>query len=319
MNSLEEFLMFDHVEKLKYEQYGLNDFFWALDKQTKGRDVPQESKVPRSKFGKKDPHHHHHHHGHHGHGHEHGHDHDDHGHKHHSHGDEHHHHTAHHEIKGQVEVEHHHHHQEEAKVRATAEPLEMEERPGTLTKAIRAIKVVGNRVIKTVDSNKKFDVVTTKKSYTGEVKEKRFSEEAQNIIDESFKTLDVSKKDMADFVTIMQEVMNKKIQEYGGSNIGSEDSFAGRNAGFSAWRSEFEEKLSGSEIEKSRQMRKFSKISSKIQRTASGTFDTASNRAYYEIDAEGNKVRSSKLGARSWRVIALLPDSYNFQESSRSI
>ena len=35
MNSLEECLLFDYVEKLKYEQYGLNDFYWALDKQNK--------------------------------------------------------------------------------------------------------------------------------------------------------------------------------------------------------------------------------------------------------------------------------------------
>lgn len=37
MNSLEECLLFDYVEKLKYEQYGLNDFFWALEKQNKQR------------------------------------------------------------------------------------------------------------------------------------------------------------------------------------------------------------------------------------------------------------------------------------------
>ena len=33
--SLEECLLFDYVEKLKYEQYGLNDFYWALQKQNK--------------------------------------------------------------------------------------------------------------------------------------------------------------------------------------------------------------------------------------------------------------------------------------------
>lgn len=32
MNSLEEYLLFEYVEKLKYEQYGLNDYFWELDK-----------------------------------------------------------------------------------------------------------------------------------------------------------------------------------------------------------------------------------------------------------------------------------------------
>lgn len=35
MSSLEECLLFDYVEKLKYEQYGLNDFYFALDKQNK--------------------------------------------------------------------------------------------------------------------------------------------------------------------------------------------------------------------------------------------------------------------------------------------
>ncbi|MFT7099218.1 MAG: hypothetical protein ACJAS6_001092 [Rickettsiales bacterium] len=33
--SLEECLLFSYVDKLKYEQYGLNDFYWALDKQVK--------------------------------------------------------------------------------------------------------------------------------------------------------------------------------------------------------------------------------------------------------------------------------------------
>jgi hypothetical protein len=35
MNSLEECLLFDYVDKLRYEQYGLNDFYFALDKQNK--------------------------------------------------------------------------------------------------------------------------------------------------------------------------------------------------------------------------------------------------------------------------------------------
>ena len=35
MNSLEECLLFDHIDKLRYEQYGLNDFYWALEKQNK--------------------------------------------------------------------------------------------------------------------------------------------------------------------------------------------------------------------------------------------------------------------------------------------
>ncbi|MCE2687982.1 MAG: hypothetical protein LW595_05525, partial [Rickettsiales bacterium] len=34
-NSLEECLLFDYVDKLRYEQYGLNDFYWALNKQNK--------------------------------------------------------------------------------------------------------------------------------------------------------------------------------------------------------------------------------------------------------------------------------------------
>jgi hypothetical protein len=32
MNSLEQYLLFEHIEKLRYEQYGLNDYFWELDK-----------------------------------------------------------------------------------------------------------------------------------------------------------------------------------------------------------------------------------------------------------------------------------------------
>jgi uncharacterized membrane protein len=35
MDALEEYLLFDYVEKLEYEQYGLNDFYWALDEQNK--------------------------------------------------------------------------------------------------------------------------------------------------------------------------------------------------------------------------------------------------------------------------------------------
>ncbi len=65
MNSLEECLLFDYVEKLKYEQYGLNDFYWALDKQNK--------KQPHSHGHKHQRHHKHHHHKH---SHNHGHDHD---------------------------------------------------------------------------------------------------------------------------------------------------------------------------------------------------------------------------------------------------
>jgi hypothetical protein len=33
MSSAEEYLLFDYVEELKYEQYGLNDFYWSLSKQ----------------------------------------------------------------------------------------------------------------------------------------------------------------------------------------------------------------------------------------------------------------------------------------------
>ena len=92
MNSLEECLLFDYVEKLKYEQYGLNDFYWALDKQNK--------KQPNSHSHKHHKHHKHHHHKH-SHGHHH-HDHshscadeEDHSHhEHHSH-QEHSHHVAH--------------------------------------------------------------------------------------------------------------------------------------------------------------------------------------------------------------------------------
>ena len=58
MNSLEECLLFDYVEKLEYEQYGLNDFYWALDKQNK--------KQPHS-HGDKHQHHKHSHHEHHDH------------------------------------------------------------------------------------------------------------------------------------------------------------------------------------------------------------------------------------------------------------
>lgn len=32
MNSLEQYLLFEHIEKLRYQQYGLNDYFWELDK-----------------------------------------------------------------------------------------------------------------------------------------------------------------------------------------------------------------------------------------------------------------------------------------------
>lgn len=66
MNSLEEFLLFDYVEKLKYEQYGLNDFYWALDKQNK--------KNPLSKVDKDHDHSHNdHQHCHHDHQHDHSH------------------------------------------------------------------------------------------------------------------------------------------------------------------------------------------------------------------------------------------------------
>ena len=64
MNSLEECLLFDYVEKLKYEQYGLNDFYWALDK--------QNQKQAHSHGHKHHKHHHHKHsHDHHRHDHSH--------------------------------------------------------------------------------------------------------------------------------------------------------------------------------------------------------------------------------------------------------
>ncbi len=44
IQSVEESLLFDYVEKLKYEQYGLNDFYWALDKQKKQTHKPLQDK-----------------------------------------------------------------------------------------------------------------------------------------------------------------------------------------------------------------------------------------------------------------------------------
>ena len=43
MNAFEEVLLFDSVEKLRYEQYSLNDFYWSLDKVEKQK-AKQENK-----------------------------------------------------------------------------------------------------------------------------------------------------------------------------------------------------------------------------------------------------------------------------------
>ena len=37
IESVEEYIVFEYEEKLRYQQYGLNDFFWQLDKETKGK------------------------------------------------------------------------------------------------------------------------------------------------------------------------------------------------------------------------------------------------------------------------------------------
>lgn len=70
MGALEECLLFDYVEKLKYEQYGLNDFYWALDKQNKkhGGLSPVQKRSEHSHAdgdcGHHHGHDHHHHHEH---------------------------------------------------------------------------------------------------------------------------------------------------------------------------------------------------------------------------------------------------------------
>lgn len=45
MKSLEEHLLFDSVENLKYQQYGLNDFYWSLNKQNKKTKSASEKKA----------------------------------------------------------------------------------------------------------------------------------------------------------------------------------------------------------------------------------------------------------------------------------
>ena len=49
MNSLEEYLLFEYVEKLKYEQYGLNDYFWEVEKKSE-QWVREESNPPMLKL-----------------------------------------------------------------------------------------------------------------------------------------------------------------------------------------------------------------------------------------------------------------------------
>jgi hypothetical protein len=45
MKSLEEHLLFDSVENLKYQQYGLNDFYWSLNKQQNKTKSVSEKKA----------------------------------------------------------------------------------------------------------------------------------------------------------------------------------------------------------------------------------------------------------------------------------
>jgi hypothetical protein len=72
MNSLEQYLLFEHIEQLRYQQYGLNDYFWELDKcksQWKREDVAEhkvnmEGIHSNVKTSLKHNHHHGHHHDH---------------------------------------------------------------------------------------------------------------------------------------------------------------------------------------------------------------------------------------------------------------
>lgn len=59
MSSLEEFLLFDYVEKLRYEQYGLNDFYWALSKQNKKNPLKNVSQQQEQKQHHHEESHHH--------------------------------------------------------------------------------------------------------------------------------------------------------------------------------------------------------------------------------------------------------------------
>jgi len=59
MNSLEQYLLFEHIEQLRYQQYGLNDYFWELDKcksQWKGEDVAEHQKINNQKINIKNMH-----------------------------------------------------------------------------------------------------------------------------------------------------------------------------------------------------------------------------------------------------------------------
>ena len=67
MNSLEQYLLFEHIEKLRYQQYGLNDYFWELDKcqyqwkreyETQDKKISIENMAQKVELNPEENHHH---------------------------------------------------------------------------------------------------------------------------------------------------------------------------------------------------------------------------------------------------------------------
>ncbi len=84
ISSLKECLLFDCVDKLKYEQYGLNDFYWSLSKQNKKHSHENHSHENHSHENHSHENHSHENHSHENHSHE-NHSHENHSHEKHSH------------------------------------------------------------------------------------------------------------------------------------------------------------------------------------------------------------------------------------------
>lgn len=163
-------------------------------------------------------------------------------------------------------------------------------------------------IAKAVRKDKEIDIVGIKEgeSFSGKIEEKKVREMAEIIIKNTFDTLKssaVRENDINLFVNIMQKLAK--------DNIINNDT-AGSNVGFKAWRDtgkileELENrnpKIEGKNADE--MMQKFKAISTEMQKQAKDYFDTT----------PGRKYKKDTSGARSYRIVQLLPDGYDLKKN----
>ncbi len=182
---------------------------------------------------------------------------------------------------------------------------------------------------------KSIGVVTVKKaieevegkqeaSHAGSIKDTKYRNAALDILRKTFQELNssvvkederITGSDVAIFVFMMQDFVDKKIK--GNPNE------VGENVGFKAWRDEIKTILDDNpnvqskirkipgvgeayELNSEKLISKFANISKTIQEQAGKYYDTVQGRKY--VDAN--------LGARSFRIVQLLPDPFEVDLAS---